>query len=121
MNRISDEQLQLIAKQLIDQVKQDPRSSSEIARLANVSQPTISRIRLYNKTRQRISKSFNKLCKFYDLSYNEFEETNSKYDEKLKKAIIDAWDGTDTCAQSLLHVIEGLKTLGGKANDALGG
>ncbi|AEA63079.1 conserved hypothetical protein [Burkholderia gladioli] len=36
------------------------------------------------------------------------------YDERLREAIVEAWDGSDEHGRALMVVIQGLKGLGGK-------
>lgn len=102
---MTNDQVQLLSERLLDQLKTDSRSSSEIARLAKVSQPTVSRMRTSSGIRQRSSKPFSKLCSFYNLL------AAREYNELLKEAIIDAWDGTEAGGQALLAVIKGLQAL----------
>ncbi|VWC02289.1 DNA-binding protein [Burkholderia stagnalis] len=40
-----------------------------------------------------------------------------RYNELLRDAIVDAWDGSDEHGRALLVVIQGLKDLQGKADD----
>jgi hypothetical protein len=120
MNKINNHKLQQLTGQLLDRLNADTRSSSEIARLANVSQPTISRLRSLSGERLRFSKSFSKLCSFYKLPYTEITEEGggtTEYNELLREAIIDAWDRTEAGGQALLEVIQGLKTLSRRADD----
>lgn len=100
-----------MAQELIRHLKTDPRSSSEIARLAKVSQPTVSRLRHTGGTRQRMSQSFNKLCNFYKILQIGHGDDSQHYNAKLQKAIIEAWDGTEAGGKALLVVIQGLKEL----------
>ena len=109
MTRSEDDSIQSVVQQLLSCLKTDSRSASAIARLAAVSQPTVSRLRRSDGTRQRISKSFNKLCNFYNVPIAAVSQASHKYDELLQSAIIDAWDGTETGGRALLAVIEGLK------------
>jgi hypothetical protein len=82
-----------------------------------VSQPTVSRMRQSEGKRQRISKSFNKLCIFYNVQSVVCDEASLGYDDLLRNAIIEAWDGTETGGKALLTVIKGLKGLSGKRDD----
>ncbi len=118
MNNMQNDQSQSLAKQLLSRLQADSRSSSEIARLAQVSQPTVSRMRHSGGTRQRRSKPFSKLCRFYDLSHLEVTDNTHRYEKLLEEAIIDAWDGTQAGGQALLAVIKGLKALNRTANDS---
>ncbi|MCO1357674.1 helix-turn-helix transcriptional regulator [Burkholderia multivorans] len=92
----------------------DTRSSSEIARLSGVSQPTVSRLRLSKGQRLRRSAPFNKLCSFYGL---DTAPARRRYNDLLRAAIVDAWDGSDEHGRALLVVIQGLKDLQAKADD----
>ena len=91
---MKNDQPQLLAKQLLSHLQADSRSSSEVARLAKVSQPTVSRMRHSGGTQQRRSKPFSKLCRLYDLSHIEVADNTCRYEELLEEAIINAWDGT---------------------------
>ena len=112
--------MQLVAQQLLSRLRSDSRSSSEISRLANVSQPTVSRMRHYEGKRQRASKSFNKLCNFYGIPLADFDKASHGYNGLLQEAIIDAWDGTEAGGQALLLVIKGLRGLNRKTDDLAG-
>ncbi|MEM5433701.1 helix-turn-helix transcriptional regulator [Paraburkholderia diazotrophica] len=92
----------------------DTRSSSEIARLSGVSQPTVSRLRLSEGQRVRKSASFNKLCSFYGVAPRRASGRAAGYNELLRNAIVDAWDGSEEHGRALLVVIKGLKGLSGK-------
>jgi hypothetical protein len=73
-------------------------------------------------TRQRVSKSFNKLCNFYDVPLVAESQASHQYNDLLQEAIIDAWDGTEAGGRALLVVIQGLKELkkpGNIAGDSL--
>ncbi|MBL1179258.1 MAG: XRE family transcriptional regulator [Pantanalinema sp. GBBB05] len=109
MTRNEDAPIQSVVQQLLSCLKADSRSASEIAHLAAVSQPTVSRLRRSNGQRQRASKSFNKLCSFYNVPTTAMSTASRGYDELLQAAIIDAWDGTEASGRALLAVIEGLK------------
>ncbi|MGA3941093.1 helix-turn-helix domain-containing protein [Ralstonia nicotianae] len=98
----------------------DTRSSSEIARLSGVSQPTVSRLRSSNGHRVRRSVSFNKLCSFYNVGLPAQGRAH-RYNELLRNAIIEAWDGSEEHGRALLHVIEGLKGLNRKPGGNPGG
>lgn len=111
MNKNKDDPIQSVVEQLLSCLKADNRSASEIARLASVSQPTVSRMRRSDGKRQRVSKSFNKLCSFYNVPTAAVSKASHGYNELLQAAIIDAWDGTEAGGQALLSVIEGLKEL----------
>ncbi|MBN3820917.1 XRE family transcriptional regulator [Paraburkholderia sp. Se-20369] len=99
---------------LLRRLMADTRSSSEIARLSGVSQPTVSRLRQSNGRRLRRSGPFNKLCIFYGVGAH---PSRRRYNELLRDAIVDAWDGSDEHGRALLVVIQGLKDLQGKADD----
>ena len=99
---------------LLRRLMADTRSSSEIARLSGVSQPTVSRLRLSNGQRLRRSAPFNKLCSFYGVDTG---PTRRRYNDLLRDAIVDAWDGSDEHGRALLVVIQGLKDLQAKADD----
>jgi hypothetical protein len=118
MNRMKDRLTQLVVEQLISRIKADSRSASEIARLADVSQPTVSRLRKFNESRFRTSIPFNKLCSFYGLTTP--NEARDGYTKRLHDAIIEAWDGTDTGGQALLAILKGLKELNKKPIDLAG-
>jgi hypothetical protein len=96
---------------LLRRLLADTRSSSEIARLSGVSQPTVSRLRLSKGRRVRRSSSFNKLCSFYGVELPLAGRRAGAYNELLREAIVDAWDGSDEHGRALLVVIEGLKGL----------
>lgn len=114
MTRTDETKIQSVVQQLLFRLQADTRSSSEIARLAAVSQPTVSRMRRSEGKRQRISRSFNKLCGFYNVSLVELGKTTNGYNDLLKEAIIDTWDGTEAGGRALLAVIESLKGLNKK-------
>lgn len=103
-----------IFQQVIARVKADTRSDSEIARLSGVSQPTVSRLRNAPGRRSRGSRSFKRLCNFYGVALDAAREAVG-YNELLRNAIIDAWDGTEAHGRALLVVIKGLKGLQGPA------
>lgn len=107
-------------QQLVVRLKSDSRSASAIARMAGVSQPTVSRLRTVRKGRIRGSRSFNKLCNFYGIAVD-VEKGRAGYNELLCNAIIDAWDGTEPHGRALLDVIKGLKELQGPAHRKAGG
>ncbi len=96
-------------QELLRQLSADVRSSSEIARLSGVSQPTVSRLRLSNGRRLRRSASFNKLCNFYNVK--PASRHAAAYNELLRNAIVDVWDGSEEHGRALLVVIKGLKDL----------
>ena len=106
-----DDRIQSAVQQLLSHLKADSRSSSVIARLAAVSQPTVSRMRRSDGRRQRVSKSFSKLCNFYKVPIPAISKASHEYNELLREAIIDAWDGTEAGGRALLVVIQGLKEL----------
>lgn len=97
-------------QQLVTQIKADGRSDSAIGRLSGVSQPTVSRLRNAREQRSRGSASFNKLCTFYGIAVDVASGAGG-YNELLRNAIIDAWDGTEAHGRALLLVIKGLKGL----------
>ena len=74
----------------------------------------MSRFRLSEGKRYRGSHSFNKLCIFYGIPLGKSANTASGYNELLRDAIIDAWDGTELHGRALLMVIKSLKGLGTK-------
>ncbi|MHC6083199.1 helix-turn-helix domain-containing protein [Ralstonia solanacearum] len=98
----------------------DTRSSSEIARLSGVSQPTVSRLRSSDGQRVRQSESFKKLCSFYDVGFPAQGRAH-RYNELLCNAIVEAWDGSEEHGRALLHVVEGLKGLNRKPGRNPGG
>ncbi len=110
MNRMKDKGSSAAAPQLASRIKSDQRSDSEIARLAGVSQPTVSRLRRAQGSRSRGSEAFNKLCSFYGIPDSAAKGARG-YNELLSNAIIDAWDGTESHGRALLVVIKGLKGL----------
>jgi len=55
--------------------------------------------------------SFNKLCSFYGLEMRLSGRRAAGYNELLRSAIIDAWDGSEEHGRALLVVIKGLKGL----------
>ncbi|SDI79646.1 hypothetical protein SAMN04487926_12478 [Paraburkholderia steynii] len=99
---------------LLRRLMADVRSSSEIARLSGVSQPTVSRLRLSKGRRVRKSASFNKLCSFYGVEARHVGGRATGYNELLRNAIVDAWDGSEEHGRALLVVIKGLKGLSAK-------
>jgi hypothetical protein len=99
----------LPVQELLRQLATDTRSSSEIARLSGVSQPTVSRLRLSNGLRVRRSASFNKLCSFYGMKAT--SRPAAVYSDLLRNAIVDVWDGSEEHGRALLVVIKGLKEL----------
>ena len=117
---MKNDQTQLVVQQLLSCLRSDSRSTSEIARLASVSQPTVSRMRRFDGKRQRTSKSFNKLCNFYDVPSVTDGKASHRYDDLLRDAIIDTWDGTEAGGKALLAVIECLKGLNRKVDDTAG-
>jgi hypothetical protein len=102
---------------LLSRLLADTRSSSEIARLSGVSQPTVSRLRLSKARRLRRSVPFNKLCSFYGVDVHPTRRRGAAYNDLLREAIVGAWDGSDEHGRALLVVIEGLKGLHGKPDD----
>jgi hypothetical protein len=98
--------------ELLAKLAGDSRSSSEIARLSGVSQPTVSRLRLSNGARIRRSGPFNKLCSFYGILHRRVGGVVG-YNELLRDAILEAWDGSERHGDALLTVIKGLKELSG--------
>ncbi|MBE9139314.1 AsnC family protein [Nodosilinea sp. LEGE 07088] len=117
---MTNDQTQLVVQQLLSCLRADSRSSSEIARLASVSQPTVSRMRRFDGKRLRISQSFNKLCNFYDVPSVTDGKASHGYDSLLRDAIIDAWDGTEAGGRALLTVIKGLRGLNKRPDDTAG-
>jgi transcriptional regulator with XRE-family HTH domain len=105
---------------LLRRLTADNRSSSEIARLSGVSQPTVSRLRLSKGQRMRRSSSFNKLCSFYGIEVRRSGKRVAGYNELLRNAIVDAWDGSDEHGRALLLVIEGLKGLSSRSEGPSG-
>lgn len=85
---MEDDQIQLVVQQLLSCLKADTRSSSEIARLAAVSQPTVSRMRRSEGRRQRVSKSFNKLCNFYNVPLAALGKAGHGYNELLGRLLL---------------------------------
>ena len=106
---------------LIQELANDRRSASEIARLAGVSQPTVSRLRLSRGTRFRASESFINLCIFYNIPIDGLGRVCDGYNEALCDAIVDVWDGSKSHAQALLVVIRSLKGLTRGQMGAAGG
>ncbi|MDE1182208.1 helix-turn-helix transcriptional regulator [Paraburkholderia sp.] len=99
---------------LLRRLTADKRSSSEIARLSGVSQPTVSRLRLSSGGRMRRSASFNKLCSFYGVKPYLSGKRAAGYNDLLRSAIVDAWDGSEEHGRALLVVIKSLKGLGSR-------
>lgn len=108
-----------VFQQVVARIKADSRSDSAIARLSGVSQPTVSRLRNAREQRSRGSESFNKLCNFYGIAFDVARGAGG-YNELLRNAIIDAWDGTEAHGRALLLVIKGLKGLQGPARGNAG-
>lgn len=119
MNRMKGEKSNQAARQLVARIKSDTRSDSTIARLAGVSQPTVSRLRASQGERSRGSEAFSKLCSFYDIRAGAAKGARG-YNELLCNAIIDAWDGTATHGRALLLVIKGLRELHDPAHGNVG-
>nr|WP_323122678.1 XRE family transcriptional regulator [Burkholderia alba] len=99
---------------LLSRLTADTRSSSEIARLSGVSQPTVSRLRLSKGRRLRRSAPFNKLCSFYGVGVPPPGRRMDGYNDLLRDAIVEAWDGSEEHGRALLVVIAGLKGLATK-------
>lgn len=114
MHRMEAPDQDFPVQDLLRRLMADTRSSSEIARLSGVSQPTVSRLRLSNGHRLRRSAPFNKLCSFYGVDTG---PSRRQYNDLLRDAIVDAWDGSDEHGRALLVVIQGLKGLQAKADD----
>lgn len=119
MNRMKVGKSNDVAQQLVARIKSDTRSDSEIARRAGVSQPTVSRLRSLQGVRSRGSEPFSKLCSFYGIPVGAAKGLRG-YNEQLRNAIIDAWDGTETHGRALLVVIKGLKGLHDPAHGNVG-
>lgn len=98
-------------EELLRRLASDARSASEIARLSGVSQPTVSRLRASSGHRVRRSASFNKLCNFYGVKPPAAARSAAAYNELLRNAIVEAWDGSEEHGRALLVVISGLKEL----------
>jgi hypothetical protein len=120
MNRMENADINIPTLQLKAYLEADPRSSSEIARLSGVSQPTVSRMRLSNGRRIRRSSPFDKLCIFYGVGGAVSSRCAAGYNELLRDAIADAWDGSEEHGRALLVVIRGLKALHGKTDGNTG-
>ncbi|MFP6561895.1 helix-turn-helix domain-containing protein [Paraburkholderia sp. B3] len=101
-------------QELLMRLSADSRSASEIARLSGVSQPTVSRLRSSNGRRLRRSASFNKLCSFYDVKPPPAGRHDAAYNDLLRNAIVEAWDGSEEHGRALLVVINGLKEMSGR-------
>jgi hypothetical protein len=80
----------------------------------------VSRVRKSRGDRTRQSVAFTKLCSFYEIPLAEAEGIRG-YNELLRNAIVDAWDGTESHGRALLVVIKGLKELHGPAHGKAGG
>ena len=76
--------------------------------------PEVSRLRLSKGRRVRKSASFNKLCSFYGVEARHVGGRATGYNELLRNAIVDAWDGSEEHGRALLVVIKGLKGLSAK-------
>jgi len=111
MHSMKDEIPVESVQRLIEALNKEKRSASEIARLTGVSQPTVSRMRASAGRRMRRSTSFNKLCNFYEIPLAVVGKGSHRYNELLRDAVIDAWDGSETHGQALLVVLKGLKGL----------
>lgn len=109
-----------LVRQLVSHLRADTRTASEIARLSGVGQPTVSRMRSLAGQRIRRSGSFNKLCSFYGIPVAMADNDVRRYNELLRAAIVDAWDGTEPHGRALLQVIKGLKDLQGATRNAVG-
>jgi hypothetical protein len=120
MNRMMNAPANDKVRQLVSHLQADTRSASEIGRLSGVSQPTVSRMRSLARERMRMSTSFNKICSFYGISASMADEDARRYNELLRTAIVDAWDGTEPHGRALLQVIKGLKELQGAPRNAAG-
>lgn len=117
MNNMSA-QVESALRLLLSKLASDGRSSSEISRLAGVSQPTVSRMRLAGSKRSRLSESFSKLCNFYGIPLVvQRTQGSSDYNDLLRDAIIDAWDGTEAHGRALLMIVRGLKRLSTNIDD----
>jgi hypothetical protein len=77
-------------------------------------------MRRFDGKRQRISQSFNKPCNFYDVLSVTGGKAGHRYDDLLRDAIIDVWDGTEAGGKALLAVIKCLKGLNRKVDDTTG-
>jgi transcriptional regulator with XRE-family HTH domain len=110
MNSMKNKKSNNLVQQLVARIRSDTRSDSDIARRAGVSQPTVSRLRKSEGVRSRSSEPFSKLCSFYGIPVGATTGSH-EYNELLRMAIIDAWDGTETHGRALLVVIKGLKGL----------
>lgn len=96
---------------LQQRLREDKRSDSQIARSAQVSQPTVSRLRGLTKQRVRWSEPFNKLCIMYDLGRPKRATEPPDYNALLQAAIAAAWDGTPDTGRNLLALIEAINRL----------
>lgn len=110
MNGMKAQVNDLTPQRLVARITSDTRSDSEIARLSGVSQPTVSRLRASQGGRSRASEAFSKLCSFYGIPVGPIKGEGG-YNELLRIAIIDAWDGTESHGRALLVVVKGLKGL----------
>lgn len=121
MNSImSSDNLHDRAIELVSRLQADQRSANQISREAGVSQPTVSRLRASTGARVRMSLSFNKLCIFYGIRVDMEGAGGHGYNELLRTAVIDAWDGTEPHGRALLHVLKALKLLHGSARNVTG-
>lgn len=98
-------------KILLQRLREDKRSDSEIARAAHISQPTVSRLRSSTTERVRWSKPFNKLCSMYGVDGKKQAADRPDYNALLAAAVAAAWDGTADTGKNLLALIEALKHL----------
>ncbi len=65
----------------------------------------------------RRSAPFNKLCSFYGVDLRPVRGCGGgSYNDRLRNAIVQAWDGSDEHGRALLVVIEGLKGLAGRSD-----
>jgi|ERR1043166_5902213 hypothetical protein len=111
MNKRDALQLREALRLLLQRLADDRRSSTVIAHDAGVSQPTVSRMRRSRGRRLRWSGPFNKLCTFYRIPLAGPGTTGRSYNDLLREAIIDAWDGTNERGQALLILIRNLRGL----------
>lgn len=98
-------------RQIIESIKADSRSDTEIARQSGVSQPTVWRLRNGHEPRLRYSEQFNKLCRFYGVNELAVPPAHGSLETELKDAIMSVWDGSDAHARALIKVVRSLKGL----------
>lgn len=75
-------------------------SQSELSRMTDIPQSTLSRAL---SQPIKVTKTHRKICKILGISIPHDE--NSSGAETLRKAVMEAWDGTDRHAQALVGLL----------------